>query len=99
MMDILNEDVCNQARQVIRVIHNRDDWDKAWWMLSSIGKFSVKYTWELLRQRRPPLDLITSRVDHDFLGIRNPFHSLFPYLKSLEEKDSYWRGFSENKSG
>ncbi|KAG5610933.1 hypothetical protein H5410_022214 [Solanum commersonii] len=43
--------VINQIHRVLVVVGKSEKWDKAWWMLTSNGKFTIKSAWEALRRR------------------------------------------------
>jgi len=43
--------VVNQIPRVLVAVGKSEEWDKAWWMLTSNGKFTIKSAWEALRRR------------------------------------------------
>lgn len=58
MGQIFNEEVVNQIHKALGPLRQHDEWDKAWWMLSSTCKFTVKSTWEALRKRGPNQEVV-----------------------------------------
>lgn len=51
MQDHLPNNIVEHVRLNMQYIRQSGQGDKAWWTLSSTGKFTVKSAWELLRHR------------------------------------------------
>ncbi|KAH0776735.1 hypothetical protein KY290_008146 [Solanum tuberosum] len=51
------EEVCSHIAKHVVLIPNSEEWDRPWWMLNRPGKFSIKSTWNFLRQNNQANEL------------------------------------------
>ncbi|KAF3678689.1 hypothetical protein FXO38_03114 [Capsicum annuum] len=75
-------DIWQHIINEIPLITEDDNWDHAWWMQSSTGKFTVGTAWELMRHKEEVTELYRSvwikaarlwKKFSDIAGVRGPF--------------------------
>ncbi|XP_055814563.1 uncharacterized protein LOC129884258 [Solanum dulcamara] len=57
LREVLAKDIVDHIIDNITIPKEERDFDRPWWILDTSGEFTIKSTWDFIRQRGPKLDI------------------------------------------